>query len=275
MDRATLRKVQLAMLDIAREIRRICTENAIAYFLDAGTLLGAVRHQGFIPWDDDLDIGMLRAEYDRFIQIAPAALRDDYYLQTWDNDDGYPFPFAKVRKKGTVYVEAVSQYTNSRKELFVDVVAFDELPMDSTLQKKTRRRLYLYFNSLYIQCGMTPWKHHQSRLKQLFASLKYLPFRLAAAVKTREKLRQKCQLAVTEHDGRNTGLVYGSWGANAGRYPAPVIYFAPYTELIFEGELFMAPANYDGVLRCLYGDYMELPPEDRRWNQHQVIEVRL
>ena len=99
-----LRLCQLRQLSIAKEIQRICKKHKIIFFLNAGTLLGAVRHQGFIPWDDDLDVGMLRSEYDRFIDIASKELDEAYFLQTWDSDPKYPMPFAKIRLNGTKYI---------------------------------------------------------------------------------------------------------------------------------------------------------------------------
>lgn len=275
MKRELLREVQLSMLEIAKEIRRICNDNNIDYFLDSGTLIGAARHKGFIPWDDDLDIGMLRSEYERFINIAPSQLSSKYFLQTWENDEGYSLPFAKVRKKGTVYVEAVSQATEAHKELFVDVLPYDEIPKSISLQKKKQKELFETCNTLFVGCGMMPWKHHSNCFKRFLASTRYIPFRINAIGKSKSQLRQRCYNVMTEYNGQNTGLVYENWGANAGHKLVPLEYFAPYTEILFEGELFKVPANYDGVLRAQYGDYMQLPPEGQRENKHQVLEVKL
>lgn len=99
MDNEILRKVQLAQLDMAKEVKRICNKYNINYFMDSGTLLGAVRHKGFIPWDDDLDFGMLREDYEKFLKVAPTELNSKYFLQTWKNDDGFPYGFSKIRKK--------------------------------------------------------------------------------------------------------------------------------------------------------------------------------
>ena len=108
MERELLRKVQLTQLEIAKEIRRVCEENDIPYFLTCGTLLGAVRHQGFIPWDDDMDVGMLRENYEKFCRIAPEKLKPEYCWQTWYTDPNYALPFGKVRKRGTLFLEAKS-----------------------------------------------------------------------------------------------------------------------------------------------------------------------
>ena len=275
MDKQDLRRVQLAMLEIAEEIKRVCNENNISYFLDSGTLIGAARHAGFIPWDDDLDIGMLRPEYERFIRIAPEKLKDCYYLQTWTNDEGYSLPFAKVRKKGTIYVEAVSQATSASKELFVDVLPYDEMPNDTSIQLKTRREIFNACNTLFMKCKMKPWMHHANLFVRVLASFKYLPFKVKAIGKTKEELRKRCLQVMTQFDGCSTGYVYENWGANAGGHLIPVQFFKPYTEIPFEGELFKVPANYDGVLRAQYGDYMQLPPENQRENRHQILELKL
>lgn len=96
MDKEVLRKAQMVQLEIAKEIKRICEENGIRYWLDGGTLIGAIRHNGFIPWDDDLDLGMLREDYEKFLVIAPLKLQKEYELLTWENNQKYPHAFAKV-----------------------------------------------------------------------------------------------------------------------------------------------------------------------------------
>ena len=93
------------MLEILVEIHRICVENNITYWLEAGTLLGAIRHKGFIPWDDDCDISMPRKDYERFLQIAQEKLPETMFLQTKETDKEYPLPWAKIRKNGTLLIE--------------------------------------------------------------------------------------------------------------------------------------------------------------------------
>ena len=127
MDSETLRKVQLVQLEIAKEISRVCDENGIKYFLTGGTLLGAVRHGGFIPWDDDLDIGMFRQDYEKFLEIAPVSLREQYRIIDWKSDQSYPHPMGKVIKKGTLYKES-KRKDQGEQGIWVDVFPYDNIP---------------------------------------------------------------------------------------------------------------------------------------------------
>lgn len=116
----TLRKLQLLELKVLLEFKRICEKHQIQYFLMWGTLLGAVRHQGFIPWDDDIDVGMLRSEYVKFLAICNEELSQDFFLQTFESDKTYVNSFAKLRLNGTEYPEPTNKdllYHKDRKSV--------------------------------------------------------------------------------------------------------------------------------------------------------------
>ena len=148
-----LRKLQLTELEILREIKRVCLENGIHFFLCSGTFLGAVRHQGFIPWDDDLDIGMLREDYERFCRLAPEKLSPDFCLQNWHTDSAYALPFGKVRKRNTLLVERKSIQLEENG-IYVDVFPFDFAPASLSEQRRLARKLVSLFRRKMMKSGM-------------------------------------------------------------------------------------------------------------------------
>ena len=127
-----LRKLQNEELDILLAVSRFCEENGIEWFMMSGTALGALRHGGFIPWDDDIDIGMFREQYDRFLQLAACNLPNGYSIHTFDNTHGFASMFAKVYKDGTIFQTAETKDTDCDQAIFIDIFPFDLNPYVST-----------------------------------------------------------------------------------------------------------------------------------------------
>ena len=274
MDNETLRKVQLAQLEIGKEIKRVCDENGIKYFLDSGTLLGAIRHKGFIPWDDDM--GILREDYERFIEIAPKELKPEYFLQTWKTDKSYPYAFAKIRKKGTVFIEAVSQKTNAHNEIFVDVFPYDIYPDDETVRTKLTKKIMLLKYSLWMKDGMTPWLRHKSVLDRLLVKAKYVPHYFYALTHSRDAMIAKYEKLMPMHNAETSKYyVEQSGGTPFGKWIIPTECFKDFIEVKFEDTMFLVPEKYDLYLKTVYGDYMQLPPVEKRGNWHQIVEVKV
>lgn len=258
----------MVLLEIAQEIKRVCDENDIQYFLDSGTLIGAVRHQGFIPWDDDLDIGMLRNDYQKFIRIAPKVLNPRYYLQTWDNDYGYPLPFAKVRKKGTVYIEEKSnQFMNNG--FYVDIFPLDYQPDDQTEQKELSNKIVNLERQLLMKCHARPWyEHGKLDYKKRFA---YIYYQLISAASSKDVLIKKYNRILKEVGITNTLMLQTGHRTKCAFNKN---WFRSSIFLPFEGINFSVPVGYKERLTAEYGDYMKLPPVEERENRHDIVQIK-
>lgn len=275
MDNEQLRKVQLCQLEIAKEFRRVCNLLKLDYFLDSGTLLGAVRHKGFIPWDDDLDVGMLRKDYEVFLQKAPDVISNGFKLQNWYSDDNYGLAFAKLRMKDTVYVEEASSASGAETGFYIDIFPYDVYPTDEKDKKWQGKRYALYRRALMVKSGYTPWIMNAKGIGVVSKRIGYIPIRLFAAVHSRKRLIDKYEKMCTKFNGDKTGYLFEQAGAsNYGKWVIPEECFSEFVLLPFENEMFSCPKDYDKYLKSAYGDYMTLPPEDKRINRHRIIEIK-
>ncbi len=261
-----LRKVQLLALSILKEIKRICDKNGIKYFLTGGTLIGAVRHKGFIPWDDDIDIAMLREDYERFIEIAPKELKDEFSLQCLQHNEKLGIFFSKVVLNGTNYRSEQQPKTLGETGFFVDVIPYDTIYDNKFLAFLYYWRLQflviLYAKKNGYHNGLTKFQRFIANMMKIFfffVPKKYLrkrilnyPYKL-----NKKHTNTKCYLC--------------------GRYGIPrelrkSYLFDDFTEIQFEDDTFMTIKKYHEFLTDLFGDYMKLPPEHQR-TTHQVAEL--
>ena len=269
MEKEVLHKVQKIQLEMAKDIKRVCDENGIRYFLYRGTFLGAVRHKGVIPWDDDMDFGMLRPDYEKFRKIAPECLGKDYLFQDWHTDENYALPFGKVRKRNTVFVEAKCARL-PENGIYIDIYPLDYAPADLGERKVLAKKLLHLFRVKLMKSGYTPWMEENKILWK--KRIGYLLYQTAALFVSQKKLIQVYDAlvnAVPEGD-----VVYE-------QSALPIAYYfekkwvAEVQEYPYEDTTFAGPKEYDAFLSSLYGNYMELPPEDKRENRHQIQELDL
>lgn len=145
-----LRRLQLLELRILQNIDRVCDELGITYFLDSGSVLGALRHRGFIPWDDDIDLGMPRADYERFVHEAPKLLGDEYVVSTPEINPSQAALFCKVWLRGTRFATEETIQAGFNQGVFVDILPYDALSRDGKLARKQRRACRFWQSVSYL-----------------------------------------------------------------------------------------------------------------------------
>lgn len=254
-------------LELLRCFLSLCERLHLRYFVVQGTLLGAVRHQGFIPWDDDIDVGMLREDYEVFVKEAQHLLPTDVFLQTCATDPGYPQGFAKIRSNGTAFVETTCKNLQMNHGIYIDIFPFDYYP-DSAFQRFRigYRKLLLRYR---IRCGLYVPQDRRISVPNLARWLLMGISRLYCPSWQAAVDRQSQLYSETDHGSRR--INHGSpWGK---RECVPAFWLEDAVDLKFEGISVKAPGHYEQYLTHVYGDYMTLPPPEKRIPHHYISFV--
>ncbi|MCI8514966.1 MAG: LicD family protein [Lachnospiraceae bacterium] len=265
LDGDVLRRLQTVQLEMLTEVDRICKKCGIQYNIIAGTLLGAVRHGGYIPWDDDADVAFLRPEYEKFRKACRTELDTErFYFQDHRNTKGYRWGYGKLRRKGTVFLRENQEHMPYKQGVFIDIFPLDGVPDNYYLRSLKNLECFCVRKILWSKVGKVQescfWK------RQIYKWLDKIPeksvffyyhrmIRQAGRRKTR-----MVRILMYPTPNQEYGY-YRNWYENG-------------TDLEFEGKIFRGIKDYDSYLSFKFGNYMELPPIEER-KKHSVSSLKL
>lgn len=260
-----LRQIQKIQKELIQEVARICKKCGIHFNMVGGTMLGAIRHKGYIPWDDDADIGFLRTEYEKFREACKTELNHEkYYMQDLRDTEGYRWGYGKLRRKNTEFIRLNQEFMPYEQGISIDLMPFDNVP-DSYLARRIHFfRCFLYRKIFWSEVGSRSEKNVWIRI--LYKGMRLIPMK---------QVVKSYQQFIDSGQKRKTQLV------RILTFPTPKRVYGYerkwYTQLTFYpfGEMMLPGAkDYDGYLQVKYGDYRELPPVEKR-KTHPVSQLKL
>lgn len=256
-----LRAVQIEMLV---EVDRICRKCGVKYNIVAGTLLGAVRHGGYIPWDDDADIALLRSDYEKFRKVCKTELDSSrFYFQDHRNTKGYRWGYGKIRRKNTIFLRENQEHMPYEQGIFIDIFPLDGVPDNYFLRSLKNFECFCVRKILWAKVGKIAEKNHWKRL--VYRALEKIPeqliFRYYHCMVHHANKRETRMVRILMFPTPNSEWgYYRCWYENS-------------TDILFEGRVFQGIKDYDSYLSFKFGNYMELPPLENR-KIHPVSSFR-
>lgn len=265
-------------LDMLLEFDRVCKALGLHYHLAAGTLLGAIRHEGFIPWDDDIDVAMPRRDYNRFLKEAPSLLSAELFLQHWRSDPGFAEQFAKLRREGSEFRELGRHRANHHHGIYVDI-----FPFDAVEPRRWWGRLHIRLVG-WCRYVRSIAKHerqgHLSPSRPIWQRfLGPLAYWIAQAVPDTWLIQIQEGIMIALNSVASDAVTcLAMMPLDRSRAQKLIRDTSELNDTIlvtFEGHLFNAPVAFDRALRRLYGNYWELPLEPERRPRHRVSAFKL
>ena len=268
-----LKRLHEVQVEILNDFIRTCDKHNLKYFAVYGTALGAVRHQGFIPWDDDIDVGMLREDYYRFFEVFEEELGHKYTLLTPEIDERYACTVTHIQKKGTKFISEDSQDLKCERGIFMDIFPYDYIA-DSNKARRKQELATLFWGKLLFLSGTAypyiPIEGIIGRLAGLVCILIHGVLTLLN-VSPKTLYRQYLKHAKTYNTKGSKKYItsFENPGAVKNKIYEDDMY--PFQKVKFESTEIYIPANNHEIMTSIYGDYMQLPPKDKRVNHRPLV----
>ncbi|MBU5478966.1 LicD family protein [Eubacterium sp. MSJ-13] len=259
----TIQDIQRMEQGILDYVANICEENELRYFLAGGTLLGAIRHQGFIPWDNDIDISMPRPDYNKLISIVEKKPDERYRLLRVTNENDYYYPFIKVVDTKTKLIELAREDRIDDMGIFLDIFPLDTISKNHNKALRELRYVNKWGSRI---AGSVSFPIGISYFRKIEHYLWYWLLKML----NREKSLNRVEKRLYAEKFGNTGYIVSTYGLRNENEIIEYEAFAQTVELPFEGKMYKCPIGYDKYLKQMYGNYMELPPERERIAPHDI-----
>ncbi len=265
IDQGTLRQIQMIQVEMLVEVDRICKKCGIKYNIIAGTLLGAVRHGGYIPWDDDADVAFLRPEYEKFRQAVKIELDTSrFYFQDDRRTKGYRWGYGKLRRKNTLFLREYQEHMPYKQGVFIDIFPLDGVPDNYMLRSIKNFECFCIRKILWSKVGQVKEKNLLKR--QWYKILVKIPENkiwrhyYKMVIHASKKKTRMVRIFMFPTPNREYGY-YRDWYENS-------------KEFMFEGKVFQGIKDYDSYLNFKFGEYRKLPPVENR-KIHPVTAIKL
>lgn len=264
-DEATLKKVQQTELGILKDFIKVCDENNLTWFGDAGSGIGALRHKGFIPWDDDLDVMFTHENYEKFYEACKKDLDTSrFFFQDFRTDSNYRWGYGKIRRLNTEYVKKGQEKMKQKTGVCIDVFDYQNLPDNEDEKKRYKRKMFCIRKIMYSELGK--YAADKLYMRMWYKICNIIPIGIVQKQRLSElnKLnnmkthKMSCEMFPTprKKDGISSSV------------------FEDYIEVEFEGMKFMAVKDFDQYLKISYGNYMELPPVEKRKGVMNAVKYK-
>lgn len=260
--------LQKALLEIFEAFVAVCEKHHLRYYLIGGTCLGAVRHKGFIPWDDDIDVGLPREDYEKFIQLQDEFKDTPYFIQTWKSDPKYLYGYAKLRNSNTTYIENFYKFFQFNQGLWIDIFPIDGFSKTIKPAKKFAPKVISTWAHVYLSYpfGMRRKFSKKTFFKDLLINLFFAwPCWFLNIGHYQNRIVDRRVKKINFEDAKLVGLFFGT---NPKKEAMPKELFDGYSIAEFEGMKVHVVTDCDKYLSLLYGDYMKLPPIEKQVGHH-------
>ncbi|WP_024615553.1 LicD family protein [Clostridium sp. Ade.TY] len=262
-----LRNIHNIATEILESFIELCDKHDLEYFAIVGTALGAVKYKGFIPWDDDIDIGMTREDYNKFIEIAKIKLPKKFFLQNFHTEYDTPFYYSKVRAKNTEFVEKYYDALNINKGIFIDIFPIDNIP-DNKILEKIQYAKSKFISNIFIAATISDINSNDNNVKSKVKRLIRRSMNKVLKNIDKNKIFYMLEKEFTKYNNKSTKRI--------GRVNENEVirrkYIYPFKQLEFEGLKINIPGDYHKYLTNRFGDYMK-PPKEEDIRCHKPCKV--